>query len=212
MKRNMKANTNYELLTSTNIEEAHKKVLRDTQYGNEGEIIRNVLCDYRYNTDLEVVAMKIAVIDMTNSTHLSMYKRLVSLFDLAQKIKNIDNIDSRLAKGDPLLVNEIARNTILDKDTNDEKTINLFSFASKYCAYHNKEIYDRDDYSIYDGIVRKALPHYVKGLTTFKIDYWRREFNYKAFNDCIGLLLDENDIHIEYRRRKFDHFLWYPNR
>ena len=37
-------------------------------------------------------------------------------------------------------------------------------------------------------------------------------YDYVSFNDCIGKLLDDNDIHIPFRRRKFDHFLWYANR
>ena len=87
-----------------------------------------------------------------------------------------------------------------------------FSFASKYCTYHNVEVCGRDDYSIFDGIVKNTLPHYIQGLTTNKIDTWRRSFDYEAFNECVGKLLDENNIHIPFRRRKLDHFLWYANR
>lgn len=32
------------------------------------------------------------------------------------------------------------------------------------------------------------------------------------FNHCIRELLDQKDIHIPFRRRKLDHFLWYANR
>ena len=190
-------------LTEENIEEQHKVVGASSNYGKEGLIIHDVLNAFPLHNDLNTIAMKIAVIDVTNSTHLSQYKSRLSLYDLAKVILEIPNFDDRLAEGDPELVNIIARNI---------GAVNMFSFASKYCTYHNVEVYGRDDYSIFDGIVKNTLPHYIQGLTTNKIDTWRRSFDYEAFNECVGKLLDENNIHIPFRRRKFDHFLWYANR
>lgn len=190
-------------LTEENIEKQHKFVGASSNYGKEGLIIHDVLNAFPLHNDLNTIAMKIAVIDVTNSTHLSQYKSRLSLYDLAKVILEIPNFDDRLAKGDPELVNIIARNI---------GAVNMFSFASKYCTYHNVEVYGRDDYSIFDGIVKNTLPHYIQGLTTNKIDTWRRSFDYEAFNECVGKLLDENNIHIPFRRRKLDHFLWYANR
>ncbi|NCC61204.1 MAG: hypothetical protein EOM12_09720 [Verrucomicrobiae bacterium] len=190
-------------LTEENIEKQHKFVGASSNYGKEGLIIHDVLNAFPLHNDLNTIAMKIAVIDVTNSTHLSQYKSRLSLYDLAKVILEIPNFDDRLAKGDPELVNIIARNI---------GAVNMFSFASKYCTYHNVEVYGRDDYSIFDGIVKNTLPQYVQGLTTNKIDTWRRSFDYETFNECVGKLLDENNIHIPFRRRKLDHFLWYANR
>lgn len=190
-------------LTEENIEKQHKFVGASSNYGKEGLIIHDVLNAFPLHNDLNTIAMKIAVIDVTNSTHLSQYKSRLSLYDLAKVILEIPNFDDRLAKGDPQLINIIARNI---------GAVNMFSFASKYCTYHNVEVCGRDDYSIFDGIVKNTLPHYIQGLTTNKIDTWRRSFDYEAFNECVGKLLDENNIHIPFRRRKLDHFLWYANR
>ena len=190
-------------LTEENMEKQHKFVGASSNYGKEGLIIHDVLNAFPLHNDLNTIAMKIAVIDVTNSTHLSQYKSRLSLYDLAKVILEIPNFDDRLAKGDPELVNIIARNI---------GAVNMFSFASKYCTYHNVEVCGRDDYSIFDGIVKNTLPHYIQGLTTNKIDTWRRSFDYEAFNECVGKLLDENNIHIPFRRRKLDHFLWYANR
>lgn len=190
-------------LTEENMEKQHKFVGASSNYGKEGLIIHDVLNAFPLHNDLNTIAMKIAVIDVTNSTHLSQYKSRLSLYDLAKVILEIPNFDDRLAKGDPELVNIIARNI---------GAVNMFSFASKYCTYHNVEVYGRDDYSIFDGIVKNTLPHYIQGLTTNKIDTWRRSFDYEAFNECVGKLLDENNIYIPFRRRKLDHFLWYANR
>ena len=193
----------YLSLTEENIEKQHKFVGASSNYGKEGLIIHDVLNAFPLHNDLNTIAMKIAVIDVTNSTHLSQYKSRLSLYDLAKVILEIPNFDDRLAKGDPQLINIIARNI---------GAVNMFSFASKYCTYHNVEVCGRDDYSIFDGIVKNTLPHYIQGLTTNKIDTWRRSFDYVAFNECVGKLLDENNIHIPFRRRKLDHFLWYANR
>lgn len=190
-------------LTEENIEEQHKVVGASSNYGKEGLIIHDVLNAFPLHNDLNTIAMKIAVIDVTNSTHLSQYKSKLSLYDLAKVILEIPNFDERLANGDPELVNIIARNI---------GAVNMFSFASKYCTYHNVEIYERDDYSIFDGIVKNTLPYYVQGLTAHRIDKWRVNLDYEAFNECVGNLLDEHNIHIPFRRRKFDHFLWYANR
>ncbi|WP_369676999.1 hypothetical protein [Enterococcus faecium] len=193
----------YLSLTEENIEKQHKFVGASSNYGKEGLIIHDVLNAFPLHNDLNTIAMKIAVIDVTNSTHLSQYKSRLSLYDLAKVILEIPNFDDRLAKGDPQLINIIARNI---------GAVNMFSFPSKYCTYHNVEVCGRDDYSIFDGIVKNTLPHYIQGLTTNKIDTWRRSFDYEAFNECVGKLLDENNIHIPFRRRKLDHFLWYANR
>jgi hypothetical protein len=190
-------------ITEENIEKQHRLVEASSNYGKEGLIIHDVLNAFPLHNDLNIIAMKIAVIDVTNSTHLSQYKSTLSLYDLAKVVLEIPNFDKRLANGDPELVNIIARNI---------GAINMFSFASKYCTYHNVEVYRRDDYSIFDGIVKNTLPHYIQGLTVNKIDKWRVNFDYKSFNECVGKLLDEKKIHIPFRRRKFDHFLWYANR
>lgn len=190
-------------ITAENIEEQHRLVEESANYGKEGIIIREVLNAYPKHDNLNTIAMKIAVIDVTNSTHLSQYKSQLSLYDLAKVILDIPAFDVRLAAGDPELVNIIAKNV---------GAINMFSFASKYCTYHNVEVYHGDDYSIFDGIVKESLPNYVDGLSKHKLDVWRSEYNYVAFNECIGGLLDEYNIHIPFRRRKFDHFLWYANR
>lgn len=190
-------------LNEINIELIDKKVIESFNYGKENIILHEILNKYPKNDDLNTIAMKIAIIDITNSTHLAQYKSKISLYDLAKVILKIEDFDERVKNGDPEIVNIIARNT---------GKVNLFSFATKYCTYHNNEIYGNDDYSIFDGVVRKTLPIYQKGLTQNKIDSWRQNYDYKTFNDCIGKILDEYNIHIPNRRRKFDHFMWYPNR
>ena len=189
-------------ITNENIEKIDREVLTSLNYGRESNIIHDVLTRFPKNDDIVIIAMKIAVIDTTNSTQLSRYKSKISLYELAKIILNIEHFDERVKNGDPELVNIISRSN---------GKINLFSFASKYCTYHNKEIYNRDDYSIFDSVVKKMLPKY-SDISKSKIEKWRRTHDYKAFNDSITQLLDTNNINVEFRKRKFDHFLWYPNK
>lgn len=118
-------------------------------------------------------------------------------------IASIPDVDERIENGAPEVVNIIARSN---------GKINLFSFASKYCCYHNSNLYGRDDFSILDTVLKEYLPKYFDDVTRRQIQKWQDGFNYKAYNDYITGKLEELGITIENRKRKFDHFVWYLNR
>ena len=188
------------VLRSKDLHEAHNDVLSDDKYGKEYRLIEDVLKKYPNNKTIEDVACKIAVIDFTNSTNLRQNK--INLYTLAKIITSID-FDARVAKGDVSLVSDIIK----------ECHVKLYSFASKYCCYHNTFLYNRDDYSIYDSVVKKHLPEYA--TEKLPASKWRKNFNYETFNQYIGDLLDEYGITAAtepQRRRLFDHYVWYKNK
>ena len=188
------------VLRSKDLHEAHNDVLSDDKYGKEYRLIESVLKKYPNNKTIEDVACKIAVIDFTNSTNLRQNK--INLYTLAKIITNID-FDAKVAKGDVSLVSDIIQ----------ECPVKLYSFASKYCCYHNTFLYNRDDYSIYDSVVKNHLPEYA--TEKLPASKWRKNFNYETFNQYIGDLLDEYGITAAtepQRRRLFDHYVWYKNR
>lgn len=188
------------VLRSKDLHEAHNDVLSDDKYGKEYRLIEDVLKKYPNNKTIEDVACKIAVIDFTNSTNLRQNK--INLYTLAKIITNI-NFDAKVAKGDVSLVSDII----------SKCPVKLYSFASKYCCYHNTFLYNRDDYSIYDSVVKKHLPDYA--TEKLPASKWRKNFNYETFNQYIGDLLDEYGITAAtepQRRRLFDHYVWYKNR
>lgn len=193
-------------IKAEDIENTHQKVMETGNYGKEDKLITECFKKFKENTDINIVAMKIGLIDITNSTHISQHKSLVSAYDIAEHIVSIKDIDKRLQEGDPLLVSEIAR----VKGHGGE--INLFSFASKYCCYHNKNVYSRDDYSIYDNVLKDNLKKYFDDIKPYKIDKWRKAYDYKSYNDYITNKLDELGIHIKFRKRKFDHYIWFNER
>lgn len=202
-------------LTKASIEKWDKKVQNDPKYGKEQSLICDIIKRIPQNKDILDIAMKVSVIDLTNSTQLSHYKSKISLFDIANIILNTENFDKRVSSGDVSLVTEIAR---MCKDFGGkDKGVNLLSFASKYCCYHNVYQYNSDDYSIFDNVVSENLHLYsTKKLPLAKTtpEQWRKNIEYDKFNEYIGLLLDEYgiDSKIEGRRRMFDHFLWFTNR
>ena len=190
-------------ITNETIEEAGRIVAETDNYGPEMEMITRCLRRFPDNTDPDIVAMKVGLIDITNSTHLSQHKSKISMVELSSIIASIPDIDARIKAGDPEVVNQIARSN---------GRINLFSFASKYCCYHNRNLYERDDYSILDTVLKEHLPLYFSDVTETQIDNWRQAYNYKAYNDYITKKLDELGITVEFRKRKFDLFVWYKNR
>ncbi len=191
------------IITNELIEDAHQKVKLTDNYGKEDDLITDAFRRFPNNTDLTIVAMKIGLIDITNSTNISRYKSKISVVELADCIVKIKDIDKRIKDGDPEVVNEIAR---------CNGKINLFSFASKYCCYHNKNVYEKDDYSILDTILRDSLPRYFDDVTSRQIEEWQKSFDYKKYNDYITTKLNEVGITLDYKKRKFDHFVWYTNR
>lgn len=192
-----------DIISNEAMEEAELVVQETDNYGPENELITRCLQKFPNNTDTDVVAMKIGLIDITNSTHLSQHKSKISMVELANIIASIPNVDARIEAGNPEVVNEIARSN---------GKINLFSFATKYCCYHNRNLYGRDDYSILDTVLKEYLPRYFDDITKSQIQKWQNEFDYKSYNDYITFKLDEYGITVEHRKRKFDHFVWYKNR
>lgn len=192
-----------DIITDESINDIEVLVQSTDNYGPENDMISRCLKLFPQNTDLDIVAMKIGLIDITNSTHLSQHKSKISMVELSNIIAAIPNIDARIQMGDPEVVNEIARGN---------GKINLFSFASKYCCYHNRNLYGKDDYSILDTVLKKYLPRYFDDITKSQIQKWQDRYQYKEYNDYITRKLDELGIHTENRKRKFDHFVWYKNR
>lgn len=191
------------LITNEVIEETEALVQGTDNYGPENELVKRCLQKFPNNTDPDIVAMKIGLIDITNSTHLSQHKSKINMAELSCIIASIPNIDERIEAGDPEVVNEIAKSN---------GRINLFSFASKYCCYHNRILYDKDDYSILDTVLKENLPRYFDDINKSQIQKWQKNFRYKEYNDYITRKLDECQITVKQRKRKFDHFIWYKNR
>ena len=210
-------------ITQASINDVEAEISNHPSYGTDDILIDGVLKQYQYNTDINIVAMKIALIDVTNSTHLSQHKSKVSIYKLAKRIVDIKDFDCRVKRGDLTLVKDII-------DFGGD--INLFSFASKYCNLHNRHLYNGDAYPKYDGIVATSLPIYFEQfkvnsisftlngkkyefdqLTSTHLNNIRKEMDYPAFVKIIDCLIDKLGLSNEPNiKAKLDHFIWYTNR
>lgn len=203
-------------ILNKDLERAASEVHNDVKYGREGKLIDLALKKHPNNNDIEIVAMKICLIDLTNGTNLMRnLGKNGGIYDLAYKITKV-NFDERVAKGDLTLVNELAR------WTKDEIGKNLFSFITKYCLYHNVHCYDRDDFVIYDSVLADNLYKYIsredyKNLTgnnlhknSFK--KYKNNFNYEEYKKVIDFIIKKNNISVLKPHRKLDWLIWYENR
>lgn len=198
--------------------------------------------NFPLNKEPEVVAMKIALVDMTNSTNLSrilgnknytqngkqIVREVFTLSDLIKKIISIADFDERVERGDIALVSELTK-------WGDERGANLMSFFSKYCLYHNNCIYQKDDYSIYDSVLQNYLGDYlspedfrqlfpqaklranqtIRQAVASRIGKMKDACDYEAYwklIDDILKLKKISDQQVKFKRRKLDHLVWYSNR
>ncbi|MBE5739163.1 MAG: hypothetical protein E7354_05505 [Clostridiales bacterium] len=216
---------------------AMKAVDEDPVYGVDDALLKSVLqkkegtLSFGDNIDKDIVAMKIGLIDVTNSTHLSQHKSKFAIGNLAGHIAKREDFDDAISRGDEKLVKWLAVEVLHDIGIgDDEDGVRLYSFASKYCCYHNSIVYGRDDFSKFDGIVSYCLPLYLNYLKISPRDYMETKSNswshfglvalvksgrYDVFNKLIGVVLDGFGIKEDCgfsRRIAFDFLMWYPNR
>lgn len=198
--------------------------------------------NFPLNKNPEIIAMKISLVDMTNSTNLGrilgnknylqngkhIVREVFTLSDLIRKIISISDFDERVKQGDITLVSELTK-------WSKDRGANLMSFFSKYCLYHNYCTYGKDDYSIYDSVLQQNLGAYltfeefeqlfpdmtssgdidIARTVANKIAKMKEACDYEAYWHLIDKILtikNISDEQVEFKRRKLDHFVWYLNR
>lgn len=149
---------------------------------------------YPKNNDINEILIKVATLNDFYSTHI------LNIFKVAEHIKNIENLDDRLQKGDEKLVKEIAK-VGLKKKTG--KKIIFYSFATKFCSHHNDK-----DFAIYDRYVEKILMHFKK-LDDFSKNFTKKE-DLKEYSNFKSILFD---FRVYYKLedcnlKKLDRYLW----
>lgn len=149
---------------------------------------------YPKNNDINEILIKVATLNDFYSTHI------LNIFKVAEHIKNIENLDDRLQKGDEKLVKEIAKVGL--KNKNGKKII-FYSFATKFCSHHNDK-----DFAIYDRYVEKILMHFKK-LDNFSKNFTKKE-DLKEYSNFKSILFD---FRVYYKLedcnlKKLDRYLW----
>lgn len=140
---------------------------------------------YPNNNNLEEVLIKCAVIDNYSSTNV---------FDLYKMADHIvgKHIDEKLKNGDYTVVYDISQVVI------GGNIRNFYSFATKYCHYHNP-----DCFAIYDSYVAKALCSFPDndGIT---VDDLRN--HYDAFIDVLNEFNHHYVLNLSFD--DLDKYLW----
>ena len=143
---------------------------------------------FKTNDTIENILIKCSVLNDFYSTNI------FKVYPIAKHILGL-NIDDRLNKHDPTLVNDIANVTISGKSKY------FYSFASKYCSHH-----DPLNYPIYDSYVEKVLKYFKKKdkLIKFNNDDLK---HYELFKQ---ILLDFQKAYniVEYNLKDLDRYLW----
>lgn len=189
----------YKKISANDIERVQNELKEHPVYSLDDKLVKDILKLYpNHSCDSVYIAAKIAIINVANSTQLEKHKKVISMYDLANRIKKIKDIDNRLDAGDKTLVTEIAN--LYGKPR-------LTSLASKYCMLHNRYVYKKDLLVKYDDLVRRGLPDYVNVKVT------HMGHNYDLYYDKIQEVIDYNNLgHIKNIREKLDQYIWWTKK
>ena len=142
------------------------------------------------NSDPSEVLLKVVTLNRLYST------RILAVGTVAEHIsRNAPYIDSEIANGSPEVVEFISKVTI------GNRTWNFFSFASKYCSWHNPFAYP-----IYDTNVEACLWAYKKqdGFRDFpRSGLW----TYRSFSSIVSEFRKFYGLE-SFSFKEIDKFLW----
>ncbi|HEB13489.1 MAG TPA: hypothetical protein ENI13_00740 [candidate division CPR3 bacterium] len=158
------------------------------RYYVSDQAIIKLFSHFPENSHLEDILLKLSVINDLYSTNI------YATFKMAKHIQRL-KIDPELRKRSTAIVNKIAAFPITGK------TINFYSFATKYCNWH-----DQNGYPIYDYFVERIIVAYRKRdqFAAFRkvdlMDYAR----YKNVLEQFRLFYDLQ----QFTFKRLDKFLW----
>ncbi len=169
------------------------KFKKNERYYKADQAIDNLLKIFPKNKKLEDILLKVTVINALYSTNI------FGTYIMAKHIEKLQ-IDDLLLTSDPNVVNRIATGHGIPKSkTKGDR--NFYSFATKYCNWHNKE-----NYPIYDNFVHKILIAY-RNKDNFS-EFKNKELkDYKRFKQIITDFKNRYLL-TKYKLKEIDKFLW----
>ena len=131
-------------ITSALVNEYIDRFNNDENVSSADRAINNLVKEFPENKKLEDILLKFSAINTLYNTNI------FDKFKMAKRILELE-IDEKLQQGYPNIVAKISTgHRICSAKTGKEKI--LYSFATKYCSFHNN-----NDYPIYDNLVEKLL-------------------------------------------------------
>ena len=176
-------------------------------YSIQEELLQCLVKKYSDHSNKAAVDTKVKLLNLFYSTGIQATNKM------SENILSIKDIDKRLSAGDKSLVPEIATLTF------DGKKRYNYSFATKYCAYHQPK-----KFPIYDSIVAMTfISFFEKGLLpkykycsrkpTIKGAYTKAEFTaklkeYDFFVDVYDYFMEQYDLKGNFTYREIDSYIW----
>jgi len=166
---------------------------QNERYSTADDAIIRLFKTFPKNDSIEDVLLKISVINDMYSTNI------LGTFKMAKHILK-QGLDKGLVKGEPEIVHKIALGHDIRRKKNNTE-MNFYSFATKYCNWHNQ-----DQYAIYDSFVEKVLIAYQKKdrFSDFKNADLR---DFRIFKRVISDFLNHYEL-TNYNLKEIDKFLW----
>jgi hypothetical protein len=186
-----------EIVTKPNRDDIGRAV---DEFDHENTDIEEALLDlfrhYPENSSTAHVLLKVTSLNVLYSTQIPLYSvRIPTILDVAHHIVN-RQIDSGLRVGSPELIDRIARIQVTDKASRY-----YYSFATKYCSWHNP-----NSYPIFDS---RAL-HYLCYLRDHGcLDDFRQGvlWDYPKFKRIVEQFREMNGLG-EFTFKDIDKFLY----
>ena len=169
------------------------KFNNDERYYLADNSISRLFDKFPENKELEDILLKISVINDLYSTNI------FATFLMAKHIQLLQ-IDEDLRLADSTLVNRIATGHGIKKSKNTGDR-NFYSFATKYCSWHN-----RDNYPIFDDFVERVLKAY---RDRDKFSKFKNE-DLRSF-EKLKVIISDFKIFYQLNRhglKQIDKFLW----
>jgi hypothetical protein len=163
------------------------------RYKPADDAINKLFSAFPNNKEVEEILLKISVINDLYSTNI------LATFKMAEHIQKLD-IDGMLRVGNLDVVNQIATGHDIRR-TKTKTELNLYSFATKYCNWHNQE-----SYAIYDSFVEKILLAFNR---KFKFcDFKQTDLkDFRKFKRILDEFIKHFDLQ-KHSLKEIDKFLW----
>ncbi|MFH1920827.1 MAG: hypothetical protein ABIP48_13165 [Planctomycetota bacterium] len=186
--------------TAELVREYHEAFLANERFSTAEATLDQVFGQWRNNDCFRNILIKACLLNSLYSTNIN------AIYAAAQRIRELE-VDRRLEAADHSLVNEIAKVQV-----NEDTERDFYSFASKYCHFHNNP-----SYPIYDSYVEDVLVHYQIKCPFMELMDPRKKTtkkhirehlkDYEAF--CVALNALRARFALESASvRELDHFLW----
>ena len=163
-------------------------------YRIQENILKQIWRKYPNNKNLKEIEVKVKTLNLYYSTNV------LATNKVAKSIYSIKNLDKRLKMGDLSVVQEIAHLSLEDGKERD-----FYSFATKYCSFHNPRKYPIYDFYVQDLLYKyqKQENFYLGKITRSSITNYLKYSEYKNIIDCF---ISYFGLHCSYK--ELDMYLW----